>query len=282
MPQVSPLELEHCKELVMSPGSLFEFTSRFISHTRQQQLLALYALTQSIGSIPDAPVDDAVKWAKLKWWGDELLSEPDAPSRHPVLRALWQSGARQHLDNSLLLQLVSDAVMRIDNAPDADENAMFARLETRGETEVLLELALDDVTIDAQSLGYLAAASSLYDMISAYRARPGSDTLQLPLDMLAKYQLKPAQLGGQSPAQELLIILSQLAAKGVEWFAQGSVSLDTAMPAACCVHLQLRWMMEARILARRSRRVAAYLRHGDRFGPTDAWQAWRFCRGRLQ
>jgi len=262
----------------MVPGSLFEFTSRFIATERQQQLLALYALSQLIGSIPIAATDDAVKWAKLKWWSEELMAEPAAPSRHPVLRALWTSGARKHLDNDLLLRLVKEAVMQIDAAPDADEKAMFDRLAVQNETEILLELALDGDEIETRAKTCLAAASGLFAMIPAFFSHHRADSLQLPLNLTAKYQLQATHFEQNPPAEELVAAVSQLAARGVEWFAEGMSMLhaSSAMPSG--KHLQLRWAMEARLLARISRSAGTYLRNGTRFGPSDAWFAWRFCR----
>lgn len=274
MPDISPLELEHCKELTMLTGSLFEFTSRYIPAVRQQQLIALYALTQSVGSIPTAATDDSVKWAKLKWWSEELVAEPDSPSRHPVLRALWQSGARQQLNNGLLLRLVSDAVMQIDALPDAHEKAMFERLAAKGETGISLELALDEVQIETQELNNLAAASSLFAMISGFFTNHQSDSLRLPLDLIAKYQLTATQLETGPAEAELAGVVSHLVDSGLDWFSKGMSGLD----ATSCMHLRLRSAMEARLLPRFGKSMGMNLHGGHRFGPSDAWFAWRYCR----
>ena len=117
----SPVEFDHCRELALLPGSVFEFTSRFLPAGKLEPLLALYALMQTIGSIPYGPADDSVKWAKLKWWSEEIVADPSESLRHPVLRALWLSGSRENLSNALLLRLVGDAISQIDAAPDGDE-----------------------------------------------------------------------------------------------------------------------------------------------------------------
>lgn len=73
MVQVSPVEFDHCRELVLLPGSVFEFTSRFLPAAKLDSLLALYALRQAVSTIPDSSTDDSVKWAKLKWWSEEII-----------------------------------------------------------------------------------------------------------------------------------------------------------------------------------------------------------------
>ena len=187
MPTVSQLELDSCKELALLPGGLFEFTSRFVATPRRHQLLALYALTRSISTISSSSADDSVKWAKLKWWSEELVADPASPSRHPVLRALWQSDARIKLENSLLIRLVNDAVLQVDATPDADEVSMFQRLANQGKTAILLELALDGVQLPEQQLTSLAAASELFYMLSTVMTPPMGRGL--PLDLLAKHQI---------------------------------------------------------------------------------------------
>ena len=274
MSRESTLEQDHCNEIVMLPGSLFEFTSRYVSAERYQQLLALYALIRSIASIPTANTEDSVKWAKLKWWGEELLAEPESPSRHPVLRALWHSGARQQLDNGLLLRLVSSAVGQIDVAPDANKAALYERLANNGETGILLELALDGAKIASQKLVSLAAASGLYEMISSFADHRQTENFSVPLDLLAKYQLTAPQLKQQPAVGEVTDVISHLANTGTEWFLGGISELA----AIDSMHLRLRFAMEERILVRLRKNAAEYLNEGKRFGPADAWFAWRICR----
>ena len=105
MAGISPAEFDQCSELALLPGSLFEFTSRFLPTDQLPPLMALYALEQAVLTIPYTPVDESVKWAKLKWWSEEFSADPASSGRHPVLRALWQSGARSYLDVALLQQL---------------------------------------------------------------------------------------------------------------------------------------------------------------------------------
>ena len=43
-------------------------------------------------------------------------------------------------------------------------------------------------------------------------------------------------------------------------------------------HLQLRWAMEKRGLDIIRKDSGAFIKEGRRYGPTDAWFAWRFLR----
>lgn len=278
MADVSSVEFDYCRELVMSPGSIFEFTSRYLRSGKLEPLLALYALGQAVGTIPHGPADDSVKWAKLKWWSEELLANPEESSRHPILRALWISGAREHLADSLLLRLVSDAISQIDLAPDGDENAMFERMSALGATEIQLELALDGVEIDSQSLNLLGAAVCSFRLISNFSANHHTEPVLLPLNVLAKNNVSAAQLEQRSHIDVLARIISQLAEETLAWYSKGMTNLKLFPEAPACTHLLLRWAMEQRRLNAIRQDALGFLEAGKRFGPADAWFAWRFLR----
>ena len=278
MAEFSSVELDHCRELALSPGSVFEFTSRYFPKDKLAPLLAIYALNQAISSIPQDHVDDEVKWAKLKWWSEELTAPPDAPSRHPVLRALWQSGARANLDNSLLLRLIGDALSQIDVIPDPDESAMFERQAALGGTTNQLELALEKADIDAGSQSYLAAATGMFRLISSFSVNRRSEPAGLPLSVLAKHNVSAEQLESKAQAEKLSQIVDQLTETALDWYSKGLSDLKMEPGSSACAHLQLRWAMERRRLAVIRKNPEGFLQTGKPYGPADAWFAWRFLR----
>jgi len=262
----------------MPPGSLFEFTSRFVPADHRQELLSLYALRQAVAPIPFTTVDDTVKWAKLKWWSEELLAEPDSSARHPVLRAMLHSGARQKLDNKLLQRLVSDAVMQMDVLPDADIDKLYARLTALGETDILLVLALNGVEVDSRDIQSLALATGLFAVISGFGHNYQEKIQTLPLEMLARYQVSAARLQQHPPVAELAAMMTELAGAGVEAYTKGLSAPWLSNATQVSDHLRLRWVMEARRLARINRNAARLFDKPESYGPSDAWFAWRFCR----
>ena len=278
MADFAPVEFGHCRELVMLPGSLFEFTSRYVPADQLEALLALYALKQAISTIPYSAVDDSVKWAKLKWWSEEVVAEPGSSSRHPVLRALWLSGAREKLGSALLLRLISDAIQQIDVVPESNKEAMFERFSELGATDIELELALDAAEIDAQSLGFLGAATSLFRTVSSFSANNESEATGLPLDILAKYNVSAAELEQKPYPQTLEEIIAELAGTAMDWYSRGMTGLKLSSEAGGCEHLHLRWAMENRRLSAILKDPSGFLEVDKRFGPSDAWFAWRFLR----
>lgn len=274
----SSVEFDHCRDLAITPGGVFEFTSRFLQADELEPLLALYALRQAVSSIPYASTDDPVKWTKLKWWGEELMAPPDAVSRHPVLRALWQSGARTRLGDTLLLRLVGDALSEIDAVPPGNESDLFERQAVLGATDILLELALDDAEVDTQSLDFLGAATGLFHLISRFPANFDSEASRLPLSLLAKHNISAEQLHQKSHSDELAQVAQHLAELALDWYAKGLSGLETDLSPPGFKHLQLRWAMEQRRLGVIRRDTHGFLEAGKSFGPADAWFAWRFLR----
>ena len=282
MTDISSVEFEHCRELVMSPGSLFEFTSKYVPADQLPPLLALYALRQVISAIPGGSLDESIKYTKLKWWNDELGADPDSPSRHPILRALSQSGARARLDNALLQQLIRDALFQVDASPDSDENALFERLSANGQTEIQLEIGLENAEINSQARAELAAATGMYRLVSSFAPNQRSETERLPLNMLAKYGLSITQIQDGSKPVEVSQVLAELAGRGLDWSFSGmkgaNVSSGKGAEIRACAHLQLRWAMERRRLETIKKDAGSFIEKGKAFGPADAWFAWRFLR----
>ena len=278
MAGASGMEFDHCRDLAIVPGSVFEFTSRFLSADELEPRLALYALRQAVSTIPYGLVDDSVKWTKLKWWGEELIAAPDAASRHPVLRALWQSGARTQLDDALLLRMVGDALSEIDVAPPGHESDLFERQAALGATGILLELALDDAEVDTQSLDFLGAATGLFQLISMFSVKQVLEAARLPLSLLAKHSITAEQLEQKSHVAELVQITQQLSDLALEWYSKGMSGLDSGLNPPVFKHLRLRWAMEERRLNAIRRDARGFLEESKSFGPADAWFAWRFLR----
>lgn len=262
----------------MPPGSLFEFTSRFLPAGQREKLVALYALKQAITSIPHTAVDDSVKWAKLKWWHDELAAEPSELSRHPVLRALHLSGAREQLDTGLLQRLVRDSLMQIDAYPDADREVLYERLATSGETDILLELALNGTAIPRQSLHALGLATGLFAMISGFLVNPQGNARLIPLDLLAEHKISTTQLEQHPPVPELVRIIKYLAETVAESYAEGVSGPFGDAGKVASPHLQLRWAMESRHSKKISEDTRFRFDEPGAYGPSDAWFAWKFMR----
>lgn len=282
MTGITSVELDHCRELVMQPGSLFEFTSRFLDSGQSEAVLALYALRHSICNIPYTPVDDTVKWAKLKWWSQELLEDVGSPSRHPVLRVLEASGARARINNAQLLALVGGAVTQIDAAPDGDEGGLLERLAESGAPGIEAELALAEAEIDTGKLDLLGAASSLFQLVSSFSPGEDAQVERLPLNLLAEHGVSTAQLQQDACLDELSSIISRVAGLGLDWFAQGMSGLEVSVSdragESIAAHLQLRWAMERRGLQLIRKNAGSFITEGTRYGPGDAWFAWRYLR----
>jgi len=278
MASIPAVELEHCRELALVPGSVFEFTSRFLPSGDFEPLLAKYALKQAIGGIPRARTDDSVKWAKLKWWSEELLEDPAAPARHPVLRALWASGARKKLDNTILLRLVSDALAQIDMAPASDEQSLFERLAEPGSTDIQMELSLQGAEIDKSRQRTLGAATGLFSLVSSFAVNRHPETARLPMSLLAKFNVSVPELEDGTHGAEVEQIVEELAGLCLGWFEEGQAGPFIVGDAPAGSHLRLRWAMEQRRLHAILRDPAGFISRGKRYGPGDAWFAWRFLR----
>ena len=262
----------------MLPGCLFELSSRFTGPELAAQLLAVYALRDSIASIPLSSADDTVKWAKLKWWSEELCEDVEAPERHPVLRALQHSGARQHLTDSLLLSLVAEAVGQIDAFPEADVEALIGLFAASSRADISLQAALSQITLDESLLEPMGCAVGVFTLVNMLLHDYPNKIQLLPLDWLAEFQVRPEALKAQPPAVQLLDMVKRLAGLGTAYYRVGFDVIRAGEGVKPPTHLWLRWSLEARFLARVVRNAERYFGPASQYGLSDVWFAWRHGR----
>ena len=181
-----------------------------------------------------------------------------------------------------MLRLVSDAIMQIDMAPFVDELAMFERFSAQGQSEIELELALEQADINDQSCESIGAASALFSLIESFAPGRRSFTEMLPLNLLARFNLSNDDLGESRDTEKLAAVISELISLNLEWYGKGfsglEISTDVGVKTGAAIHLQLRWATEQRRLESISKDVPGFLQTGTRFGLADAWCAWRFLR----
>jgi len=177
-----------------------------------------------------------------------------------------------------MLRLVSDALAQVDKAPDSDEDAMCERLAEPGSTDIQLELSLEGAEIDDQRLKMLGAATGLFSLVSSFAVNHLSETSGLPLNVLAKFNVSVPELEDGTHRGELAQIMEHLAGLSLAWFEEGLTGLAIQPHAATASHLRLRWAMEQRRLQAIRRDASGFLASGKRYGPEDAWFAWRFLR----
>lgn len=274
MTEISAIELDHCREVALQKGGLFEFTSRYLPASRFEEYLSLYAVVTLVRAIPFSAVDDSVKWTQLKWWMEELSAESVSQSRHPVLKALVSSGASAKFEAGKLQRLVTDAFMCVDVVPCSDTACLFERLSATGTTVLELELELDKVVIDSPSLNYLGAASGLYDVLYGFCSGEIASFQQIPMNYLAKQDLGVTELQLEKNRVALATIMESLAKTALEWFEKGMAGLNDSK----AKHLQLSLAMQRKRLKVINQDAITFLENRPPFGPSDAWFAWRFLR----
>ena len=124
----------------------------------------------------------------------------------------------------------------------------------------------------------MASHTTSFRLISSFAAKHRRETARLPLSVLAKHNVSATELEENTHAAILAQIIEQLAEQSLEWFGAGLSDLKISPHSAASSHLQLRWAMEIRRLNEIRRDAPGFLEAGKRYGPADAWFAWRFLR----
>lgn len=206
-----------------------------------------------LGELIEAAVavgDERVAEAKLGWWREEAEAWSAGTPRHPLAAAIGIDTASQPLLALLL------ALRRWMNGP-APSDAVTAWHSLDGVAQAAAALAGEGSAACAawQLQAYAGALEN------SLRARAPLATV-LPLDVLARHQLRRSELAGLPAAQRASLLRDALA--GVPW--QTVPMPPERAPAAL-------WALDTRHLALQARG-----RPADRPGIGDAWAAWRAAR----
>ena len=132
--------------------------------------------------------------------------------------------------------------------------------------------------IEPPSLALLTAASGLLSLLSGLCLQGSPEFDRIPLSVLAKYDLNATQLQTEKHQTALAQMMSQLAGRGLDWFSKGRSALVDGPQNRVGLHLRLRWAMEKRRLEYIQNNANKCIEKGMRFGPADAWYAWRLLR----
>jgi hypothetical protein len=142
----------------------------------------------------------------------------------------------------------------------------------------MMELALDGVQISRRSLRSLCAATSLYRLVLKLVEGRDLQNHSVPLYLQAKFEVTLNELRQKPPPDEYMEIVCHLVEKASQWYREGLKACVFTGGHGSGAHLQLRWAIEQRWLARVGNNIHWVEDKRLKLGPADAWFAWRFMR----
>lgn len=209
-------DLAYVTALVRESDRPRYYATLFAPAEARADLFALYGFAAEIGRVPDLVSEPALGEIRLRWWQDSLADAAGSTGggSTPVLRAIAGAIARHRLPLAAL-----DALIEA-RSPDlySDPPATLADVEGRmGETESeLFQMAAivlggsGGETADAA--GHAGIAYGVARRLAGFASDRARGRTIIPVDLLARSGMTPADLFAQRPPAELATAVTETAA----------------------------------------------------------------------
>lgn len=266
---------ERCAGLACAPGTVFATVYRFLQDVEADHALALEALFYSVRNIPATVNDAGVAMTKLAWWARECGTDQAASSQHPVVRAVYRSGAWRRLQSSAWKTYLGALSRAVEAGPESDDEFQ-ARLSDTGGMEALIMVGLPTDHELAESVVAVGVAGRLLTLIEGLVDAP-STTAHLPSDWRRRYAMETGRgvdnehLGPLTGALRQMA-LGYLSLTADDWWQ--SLHRDNGAAA----HLVLRMAVERHRLERRGGQQVNAVHSGRKPSFGEVFVAWRQAR----
>ena len=159
---------------------------------------AFVCLGHEIANAAFAIREGDVAVAKLNWWHEELLRTSQGAPRHPLTEVLAGHAAMGQVPSSLWQALIAAAVQQRERDPAEGFATLIAGFETFFLPLAGVEAVLFNTIDRARTSRITSLAHALRELGSITRVLE-TGHVALPLDLLARYQLRRDQLASDSP-----------------------------------------------------------------------------------
>jgi 15-cis-phytoene synthase len=224
----------YCRQQAAQSGSSFYYSFLFLPPAQRDAIMALYAFCRAVDDVVDNVQDPTVAASKLNWWRGEIdrmfAANTANPATHPICLALHAPALAYGIKASDLQAVIAGMEMDLQQQRYVDDEAlsvycwrvagivgvMSARIFSAGSNEC-----------EAYAL-HMGQALQRINIIRDV----GEDALRgrvyLPVDLLAKHGLKPADIltRNHSPA-----VLASITNTLIDAASQAKMHLRAALDA---------------------------------------------------
>jgi phytoene synthase len=234
---------DYCHTLVRRHDKDRYLTSLFAPDERRPHLWALYAFNFETARIRETVSSPAVGELRLQWWADAIqsLCAGETPDQ-PVARALGRAVAFAGLPKSALVNMIEARRFDLYDDPMPSVNDLEGCL---GETSsglmqlASLLLAGPSAASAAPAAGFGGVASGLAGLLRALPLHRARGQCYVPMDLLAREGLSPADLISGEPKEPLRRVLQAMTALAHKRLAQAREQRSSIPEGALAAFLPL-------------------------------------------
>jgi 15-cis-phytoene synthase len=194
---------QYCQEKAIRSGSSFYYSFLLLPPDTRRDITAYYAFCREVDDVVDECTDVGVARTKLAWWRSEIASTFAGRPSHPVGMALRAAIDRCALAEGPFQELISG--MEMDLEPQRFPDYAALSLYCHRVAGVVGQVSASIFGYaDARTLDYaheLGIAFQLTNIIRDVGEDARRDRLYLPLDELARFGVRPADLLARTPGE---------------------------------------------------------------------------------
>lgn len=216
--------------------------SLFLPAAARAPVLDVLAFDAEIAKIPHGVSEPMLGEIRLQWWRDAISA--GVVTGHPVADALVETIARFNLDTEALLALTEARAFDLYRDPMPSEDALAGYV--RATTGTVFRMVARILAPGRLAPACVEAAGCAYGRTMLLRQLPWHvmrGQLFLPLDVLARFQLPPAEILARRNSPALRLVLNAMRARvrgDLEEMEAGLAqaapdpALAACLPAALC------------------------------------------------
>lgn len=231
----------YCRQQAAQSGSSFYYSFLFLPPAQRDAIMALYAFCRAVDDVVDNVQDPSVAASKLNWWRGEIdrmyATDVNTPATHPICLALHAPALEYGIKASDLKAVIAGMEMDLQQHRYVDDEALsvycwrvagsVGQMSARIFSNNINSADNHDVVNRAACDTYALHMGQALQRINIIRD-VGEDALRgrvyLPVDLLAKHGLKPADVLARKPSAAMTAVLHDAT-------AQARLHLRTALAA---------------------------------------------------
>jgi 15-cis-phytoene synthase len=190
----------YCRQQAAQSGSSFYYSFLFLPPAQRDAIMALYAFCRAVDDVVDNVQDPSVAASKLNWWRGEInrmfAANTANPATHPICLALHAPALAYGIKASDLQAVIAGMEMDLQQQRYVDDEALSVYCwRVAGIVGVMSARVFSAGGNECEA--YALHMGQALQRINIIRD-VGEDALRgrvyLPVDLLAKHGLKPADV----------------------------------------------------------------------------------------
>jgi phytoene synthase len=203
----------HCERLVREVDKDRFLAALFAPEERRPALLALYAFDIEVARVPTMAKQAIAGEIRLQWWREVLQGQRDDEARaNPVAAALIETMDKYRLARTTLVDLADARTFDLYSDPFATITELEAYAEASRAPVTMCAAAILGIigTKVPTAARHAAIATVICDLLRSFPSRVSRGHLHVPLDVLNRQGVQPADVFAGHSSDGLLVTLAKM------------------------------------------------------------------------